>query len=43
VSEKAAVETEAGETQALLERTGVRFEEIAGKVRLLTFRATRPR
>ncbi len=32
-----------GETQALLERNGVRFEEIAGKVRSLTFRATPPR
>ena len=31
------------ETQALLERTGVRFEEIAGKVRSLTFRARRTR
>ncbi len=32
-----------GEAQALLERAGVRFEEIAGKVRSLTFRATRTR
>jgi len=31
------------ETRALLERTGVRLEEIAGKIRSLTFRATRPR
>jgi SAM-dependent methyltransferase len=39
----ASAEAAPGETQALLERTGVRFEEIAGKVRSLTFRATRPR
>jgi SAM-dependent methyltransferase len=32
-----------GEMQALLERTGVRLEEIAGKVHSLTFRATRLR
>ena len=39
----AIAEAAPDETQALLERTGVRFEEIAGKVRSLTFRATSPR
>ena len=32
-----------GETEALLQRAGVRLPEIAGKVRSLTFRATRTR